>query len=200
MLRIKARTRPARLLCFDVENRPLSYWWGDKTTAEITAIGWKWRHQPDVQTLLLSPGGGFRTDDGRSISAPHAYHLFRDELARADCVFGHNVRRHDLPLFQSGLLRLHLGTLPELRTTDTLRDYPRKKDMSASLESFAYMYGLELEKPNMPPSKWEVANRLTRDGIGETRNRVVADVLLQEALRDKLADLGLLGPQRIWKP
>jgi hypothetical protein len=31
-----------RVLDFDIENRPLSYWYDGKSTAEITAIAWWW--------------------------------------------------------------------------------------------------------------------------------------------------------------
>jgi hypothetical protein len=198
-LRLRASaSRP--LLCFDLENRPLAYWYPGETTAEITAIGWKWAHEPVTHTLLLRRDGRFLSDDGTSLACRRAYSLFRDTLARAGIVYGHNIRTHDLPLFQSALLRLGLEPLPELLTSDTLRDYPRRKYMSASLENLAEMYGLEGEKQHMSQVDWERANRLTPDGLGLARERVVSDVLLQERLRNTLVERGLLGEPKRWRP
>jgi hypothetical protein len=201
MIHATFRTRPTRALCFDLESRPSAFWYGDKTTAEITAFGWKWRDEPDAHALLLTKDGRFRNDEGRTVSAHTAYAAFRLTLSHADLVYGHNIRRFDLPLFQAGLLRLGLPILPELRTTDTLRDYPKRHDMSASLASLAALYELDEDgKLHLSQHEWEQANRLTPDGIERAHARVVSDVLLQERLRDKLLELGLLGSPRTWRP
>jgi hypothetical protein len=130
-----------------------------------------------------------------------AYLRFRDVLVSADLVYGHNIRRFDLPLFQAGLLRRQLPVLPELRTTDTLRDYPKRQDMSASLANLAALYELDEDgKLHLTQVDWERANRLTPDGVGLARDRVVSDVLLQERLRDRLLELGVLAAPRTWRP
>lgn len=201
MIRATFKVRRTRELCFDLESRPSAFWWGDKTTAEITAFGWKWRDEPAVHSLLLTRTGRFESGDGRKLSAAAAYGAFRDVLASADLVYGHNIRGFDLPLFQTGLLRHELPVLPELRTTDTLKDYPKRKDMSASLENLAELYGLDDDgKLHMSIVQWERANRLSPDGIEGAQARVESDVLLQEKLRDRLLELGLLGEPRTWKP
>ena len=198
MIRATFRVRPTRALCFDLENRPSAYWYGDATTAEITAFGWKWSDERPVRTLMLQADGRFLDSDGDTLDGEAAYLAFRDELCRADLVYGHNIRRHDLPLFQAGLLRRELQPLPTLLTSDTLRDYPRRKDMSASLESLAAMYGLPGKKKGMSHPDWERANRLAPDGIEAARERVVSDVRLQERLRAKLVQVGHLEPPRRW--
>lgn len=200
MIRATFRTRPTRELCFDLESRPSAYWYEGKTTAEITAFGWKWSHEPQVKTLILNREGRFVRDDGKDISYELAYVVFRGMLARADLVYGHNIRSFDLPLFQAGLLRQELPPLPPIRTTDTLRDYPKRRDMSASLENLAEMYGLGGAKLHMSQIHWERANRLDDDGVDRARMRVASDVLLQERLRARLLDLRLLKPPRIWAP
>lgn len=203
MIRVTVRTRPTRRLVFDLESRPSAFWYGDKTTAEITAIGWKWEHEPDVHTLMLRRDGRF-VHDGRSrpLSAHQAYLLFTAELSSADLVYGHNVSRFDLPLFQSGLHRLGLPILPELRVTDTLADYPKTHDMSRSLENLSETHRVADAGPkkHMSVSQWEHANRLTPEGIQEARERVVSDVLLQERLRAKLEEEGRLSEPRRWRP
>jgi hypothetical protein len=187
-----------RLLCFDLENRPLAYWYDGETTSQITAFGWKWRDEPDAHSLLLTKEGRFVGDDGRTISERAAYTAFRLTLSNADIVYGHNIRRHDLPMFQSWLLRLQLPTLPPILTSDTLRDIPKRNGLSASLANLAAMYGLE-DKQAMSQPAWEEANKLTTGGLALARQRVVSDVLLQERLRDKLLELNLLGHPRTWR-
>jgi hypothetical protein len=197
--------RPERYLCFDLENRPLAYWYDGETTSEITAFGWKWSDEDVVYTMLLTREGTFqwdRSDDSESVwfKDKGAYLHFCDELKKADVVYGHNIRRHDLPMLNASLLRRQLPLLPSLVTSDTLKDYPRRKGLSASLENLAAMYGLEGEKKIMRQPDWETANRLSPDGMELARERVASDVLLQESLRKKLIELNLLKPSRRWNP
>lgn len=192
--------RGGRLLGFDFENRPLAYWYQGETTSEITAIGWKWLHEDEPHTLMLCASGRFQTEEGDRISDKKAYTQFAALLTEADVVFGHNIRKHDLPIFQAGLLRRELPPLPPILTTDTLRDIPKKNGLSASLANLSAMYGLEGEKQSMSHSDWELSNRLTDEGIALARGRVVGDVLLQEQLRAKLLDLNLLRAPRTWNP
>ena len=189
-----------RCLGFDLENRPLAYWFDGQTTSEITAIGWKWTDEPDVHTLMLCADGKFVLPSGVKLKAEDAYLHFRKTLLEADILFGHNIRKHDLPIFQAGLLRRELPPLTPILNTDTLRDIPKKNGLSASLANLSAMYGLEGEKQSMSHSDWELSNRLTKEGIDLARGRVVGDVLLQEQLRDKLLSLNLLKPPRVWFP
>lgn len=191
---------PGKTLCFDLENRPLAYWYDGETTSQITAFGWKWSDEDDVRTMLLKPDGDYHLDTGLRMDGYTAHKAFAEELASADVVYGHNIRRHDLPMLNSWLLRLELAPLPPLMTSDTLKDYPRRKGLSASLENLAAMYSLEGEKLVMSQPMWEDANKLTPDGIKLARERVVSDVLLQERLRSKLLELGVLAPPRVWRP
>lgn len=195
--RLKKRLK---ILGWDIENRPLAYWYQGETTSEITAIGYKWLHEDVVHTLMLRPNGRFEAEDGKRISDQKAYLKFRDVLGEANITFGHNLRKHDLPIFQAGLLRRELPPIAPLLVTDTLRDIPRKNGMSASLANLSSMYGLEGEKQSMSHSDWELSNRLTPEGIALARDRVVGDVLLQEQLRQKLLDLNLLRAPRLWHP
>lgn len=186
------------VVTWDIENRPSAYWYPGATTAEITAIGWKLAGE-EPQVMLLRRDGRFVADDGRAFAPRRAYERFRAVLASAGLVVGHNIRRHDLPIFQAGLLRHGLEPLPALLTSDTLRDYPRRKDMSASLENLAKLYGLDGEKKHMSVLDWEQANRLDQGGLELARERVVGDVVLQERLRDHLLSLGLLSGPKVWR-
>lgn len=189
------------VLIFDLENRPLAYWYPGETTAEITAIGWKWAHEDGAQAMLLRRDGRFVDDEGRSYTVRRAYQAFRNILVQAGIVVGHNVRGHDLPLIQTALLRHGLEPLGPILVSDTLRDYPRRKGMSASLENLSEMYGVDDQggKKHMSQVAWEHANRLSPDGLELARERVVSDVLLQERLRGVMLDMGVLREPRVWR-
>lgn len=191
-----------RLLCFDLENRPLAYWYDGETTSEITAFGWKWSDEKQVHSMLLQADGRFNVswDEGHPWENDDAYNWFADQLFRAGIVYGHNIRRHDLPILNAGLIRRSLPTLPPLLTTDTCKDLPRRSGLSYSLENMVAMYGIKGKKFTMSQPAWEAANRLTADGMSLARERVVSDVLLQERLRKRLLELGVLKPPRVWSP
>jgi hypothetical protein len=198
MIHATFRTRRTRAVCFDLENRPLAYWYDGQTTSEITAFGWKWSDEPVVRTMLLRGDGSFLCDDGSTLPGHAAYRRFANILEASDLVYGHNIVRHDLPMLNAGLLRRELRTLGELRVSDTCRHLPRTAGVSKSLENMAAMYGLEGEKQKMSQPDWEDANRLTLAGVERARGRVVSDVLLQERLRDRLLELDVLKPPRTW--
>lgn len=193
--------RPLKVLGFDIENRPSAYWYDGQATAEITAICWKLVSEEEPHAIVLRADGRWLHDDQRRTLANAAgLRLFAKVLAGADLVFGHNIRRHDLPIFQASLLRLGMPTLDPVLTCDTLSDYPKRKAKSASLENIAAELGLDLEKHHMGIVAWERANRLEPDGLNETWRRVVGDVLLQEKLRDRLLELDYLSAPKRWFP
>src|SRR5689334_21007894 len=76
---ILVRSRPLRVLDFDIENRPLSYLGSDFTTAEVTAIAWAWCDNPNqVEVYLL----------GES-DLPQILRRFVEAYTAADMVTGH---------------------------------------------------------------------------------------------------------------
>jgi hypothetical protein len=200
VIRATFQTKPVRELCFDTESVPWAWWFGDKTTAKISAFGWKYAGQDDLYAMVMRQDGRFDTGGYRSQTVEFAYRSFARELAGATLVFGHNVRQHDLRLIEAGLMRLRLPSLPELRTTDTLRDIPRTKDMSRSLDNLTKRLRLEVEKMHLSVVDWEDSNNLDPDGSEIVKGRVTSDVVLQERLRDELDALGYLKPPRRWVP
>lgn len=199
-MKVSQTARPLRPLCFDLENAPWAYWYPGEVTSRITAFGWKWRDEEEVHTLLLRHDGWWETDKKRKVAPEVVFRRFRDILQEAGIIYGHNIRRHDLPMFQAHLLRLGETPLSSLLTTDTLRDIPKRGGMSASLANLAAMYELGGEKFHLSQHDWETANELDSRGMELARQRVVSDVLLQEKLRDKLLDLGILKAPRTWRP
>lgn len=178
-----------RILDFDIENRPLSYWVADMTTAEVTAIAASWVGSDAVDVRLLG------------VDEPDAMLTwFLDLYQQADMVTGHYIRRHDLPILNGALLEFELPLLTPKLTSDTKMDLVRKKDLSASQEALAAMYGLPEPKHSMNQTQWREANRLTPEGIEQTRKRVVDDVIQHKALRVKLIEAKALKAPKMWKP
>ena len=189
-----------RLLCIDLENRPLAYWYDGNPTSQITAFGWKWSDERRPHTLLLQPDGSWVDDAGIPESTERAYQVFTAELACAGLVFGHNIRRHDLPMLNAWLMRQGLPLLRPMLTCDTYKDLPRTAGVSRSLENMAAMYGLPGSKVRMTQPDWEQANQLQPLGVDKARRRVAGDVVLQERLRKRLLELRLLRTPRVWAP
>lgn len=185
------RSRRLRILDFDIENRPLSYLGSDFTTAEITAIAASWVGEDEVDCYVLTK----RKGSGRRMLA-----WFRRLYDQADIVTGHYIRKHDLPIINGALMEHGLPVLGQKMTSDTKLDLVKRSDISVSQESLAAIYGVAEPKEHMGQAQWREANRLTPEGIAETRRRVIGDVVQHKALRAALVEAGALGPPRLWVP
>jgi DNA polymerase elongation subunit (family B) len=191
LLRLKpVDNRPVRILDFDCEARPLSWYGGDFTTKEITAIAWQFVGEP--KTLNCVALGNDDLDVMLSIFLSH--------YEEADVVTGHYIRNFDLPLLNAQLAELDMKPLQEKWTQDTKNDLIRWHGASKSQENIAAMLGTKYPKIIMSQADWREANRLTPRGIELTRSRVMGDVLQHMEMRQKLLDLGQLSPGKMWKP
>lgn len=181
----------ARVLDFDIENRPLSYWYDGRCTAEVTAIAWQFvgESEPAVATLTLDEWSG-----------REMLEAFAEAYAAADLVTGHYIRRHDLPILNGAMIEHGLPMLGSKLTSDTRLDLVKFADLAKSQAALGAMLELEHPKEGMSQSDWREANRLTDAGIEQTRRRVVGDVLQHVELRAALLGRGLLGPPRVWRP
>ena len=186
---LRVNARPMRILDFDIENRPLSYLGSDFTTAEVTAIAWAWVDRPhDVTVYLLG-----------ETELPEILTAFLGVYCRADMITGHYITGHDLPMINGALMELGMATLPDKLVQDTKTGLVRSKGISLSQENLGAMFRLERDKVKMNQIRWRAANRLTPDGLALTRERVVGDVQQHLALRQRLLDLGYLGPAVKWR-
>lgn len=179
--------RTARILDFDIENRPISYGGGDFTFSDITSIAAKWIGEDDCMVWLLG------VDDQQRMLEE-----FLEVYRGADLVTGHYIRNHDLPIINGGLVEYGLGQLPRKMTCDTKNDLIGFSGISKSQENLAEMFGIAEPKIQMNQVKWRAANRLTHDGIELTRSRVVGDIYQHEQLRAELLRRDLLKPARPW--
>ncbi len=186
------RVRPARILDFDLENRPLSYLGMDFTTSEITAIAWGWAGQTKVHVALLGP-----TDNPAARVV--MLDAFKKEYDRADVVTGHYILEHDLPIIQGARIELGLERLGPKMVQDTKVHLIRFKGISKSQENLAGALGVPATKYHMTNAMWREANRLTKEGIALTRRRVTDDVRQHQKLRAALVKGGYLGPMQIWE-
>jgi hypothetical protein len=188
-MKAKLSQRPAKLLHFDIENRPLAYSGQDFTTGEIISIAASWANQKKVHVWLLG-----------LVSAEHMLSEFMELYDQADIVTGHYIRGHDLPMLNAAMLEFELPLLSPKLSSDTYLDLVKRKGVSASQENLADMYGLSALKYHMNNAKWREANRLTAKGLEYTYKRVTADIAQHKQLRKKLIEAGALKKNRMWTP
>lgn len=188
------RSRSLKVLDFDIENRPLSYWYDDRTTAEITAIAWSWYGADEVTVKVLEP------PPYHEVSMKDMLVRFKAAYDEADMVTGHFIRAHDLPTIQGHMIEFGLEPLGAKLTSDTKLDLIRRTNMSASQKALADMLEVKLPKVAMPQQRWRDANRLTIEGRQSAIERVTGDVKQHKELRQEMLKRGLLNEPRIWVP
>lgn len=182
--------RKIKILDFDIENRPLSYW-ADRPTAEVTAIASCW--VDDYSTMEVHLLKNYPEDSIAMLNA------FVQRYNEADMVTGHYIRKHDLPHINGALMEFGLPKLAPKLTCDTRLDMHKKGDIPATQEYLSELLGVPAEKVHMTQTAWREANRLTPDGLQATQKRVVGDVAQHMLLRLAMVEKGLLKAPRIWR-
>jgi hypothetical protein len=177
-----------KILDFDIESRPLSWITNDYVTKEVTAIAAKFIDEKRVHCWLLGK-------DDMNI----AFKEFRELYDEADIVTGHYIRGYDLPTLNGALTEYGYRPLSSKLAHDTKLDLITRQGMSGSQENLAAMLGLKRPKIHMTQQDWREANRLKPMGILKTKKRVISDVEQHIELRQKLLELNMLGPPKMWK-
>jgi hypothetical protein len=193
-----------KILDFDIENRPLSYWYDGQCTPEITAIaaGWVGEEQVDVRILTYKD---METNHSVREASEDLLEWFVTLYNAADIVTGHFIRKHDLPHINGALVELGLPMLKPKPTIDTKMDLKRfmlpksQEALGAMLTQFDTQKHLG-NKEHMTQTDWRQANRLTVQGIRETKRRVVGDVKQHRELFAELSRLNYLNPGKTWRP
>jgi hypothetical protein len=175
----------AKILDFDIENRPLSYLGMDWTTAEITAIACSFGLGEPLYCWLLG-----RDDPADMLTE------FRMKYDEADIVTGHYIIGHDLPIINGAMLEYHMPPLGPKMVWDTKIHLRHMKDISRSQESLGDMMGTTFEKIHMSQADWRAANRLQR--IEAAQRRVQNDVRQHQEMRLRLSELGMLNAPTVW--
>lgn len=206
--------RQLRILDFDIENRPLSYWAPDMPTADITSIASAWRGDHDsMEVSLLAPPCWHKGHEEHCPEMPDFLVSTKVMLERfvaryneADIVTGHYIRKHDLPIINGALYDQKMPLLGPKLTSDTKLDMFKKADIPATQEFLLELLdpqcniGVPLIKYHMSQRTWREANRLTREGTEQTRIRVQNDVHAHEHLRDEMLRREMLREPKMWKP
>ncbi|MEO7397741.1 MAG: hypothetical protein ABIW84_04180 [Ilumatobacteraceae bacterium] len=186
---IETRTG-GKILDFDLESRPLHFWYDGKCTAEITCAAWAWIDHPhDVQVEALT------TDPE---SAYPMLERFVEAYNEADMVVGHNIRDFDLPLLNAAMIELDLPLLKTKLTHDTKNDFVKRRDLGISQEALGQMMLGTNEKHHLTQGDWREANRLTPAGVASTKERAIRDVQQNMHMYAELRSRGLLKAPRLW--
>jgi hypothetical protein len=184
-----------RILDFDIENMPVTYYRKDYPTAIITAIAWAFTDKPkDIEVRVVED---IRDLDFNSTMLAD----FWDAYEEADMVAGHYIRKHDLPIINGQIIEAGFaeGLSPKL-TSDTMLDLVKFSNIPKSQEFLEATMGTATQKFNMTQADWRKANRFTPDGVAKTRTRVTSDVKGNMQLRKELISRGLLKEPRMWRP
>lgn len=187
--RVRVPTRPMRVLDFDVEARPLHWISGDYVSKEITAMAWAWVHDPEQVTCYLLG----ETDPVVMLQA------FVEAYNQADLVTGHYIVGYDLPMVNGAMTEYGLPSLPDKMVQDTKVHFIKRAGLSSSQENLGAMLGLSHPKVKMDQARWRSANRLEPEGRVFTRERVIGDVKQHIEMRQRLLELGYLGPAKRWR-
>jgi hypothetical protein len=187
---VKLRSRPLRVLDFDLESRPLGWIGADYVHQEVTVAAFGWMGETP-QARALSKNERSRLPMLRAV---------RRAYDEADMVVGHYIRSFDLPLLNAMLVEAGEPPLAQKLTHDTKSDLVRMSGVSKSQVNLAAMFGLLEEKQYMTVSAWREANRLTVAGVQGAVGRAVADVAQNMALYAVLKQRRLLGPPKVWRP
>lgn len=207
MLGLSKPAGGGRVLDFDIENRPLSYWYSDRPTAEVTSIASCWTDDlGSVEVLLLAPpcvhcGGGACREMGPGVmSQTEMLTRFVERYNEADVVTGHYIRKHDLPIINGSLLEYGLPILQPKMVSDTKMDMVKKGDIPATQEFLLETLRVPgMQKFHMSQTKWREANRLTPEGLKHTYDRVSSDIVGHSLMRAEMQKRGLLRGPRLWR-
>ena len=179
--------RALRILDFDTEARPLSWYSGDFVTKELTAVAAQFLGEKKMHVWALGEHTTEEMLDG-----------FLSLYGQADMVTGHFIRGYDLPVINGSLLEFDRPPLADKLTQDTKLDLVKFTGLSKSQENLGALLGLEHPKVQMDQAKWREANRLTHKGIRLTKERVTGDVRQHIELRAALLERDMLGPPKVW--
>jgi hypothetical protein len=184
--------KAARVLDFDIENRPLNYGGGDFTFSEVTAIGAAFIGGASACWLLdLSP----YAIEASAVAMLKGFTAMWDT---ADIVVGHCIRKHDLPILNGAMTEHGLPPLSPKLAHDTYYDLKTMKGVGKSQENLAAMLGVPSPKVGMSQAAWRAANRgLAADKV---QKRVMGDVIQNIEMRKALIERGMLKPPRMWRP
>jgi hypothetical protein len=184
-----------RILDFDIENMPVTYYAPDYPTAYITAIAWAFTDEPKkIEARVITDPSSDDQYDSMLVDFWEAY-------MEADLVTGHYIRKHDLPIVNGALIErgFYRGLGPKM-TSDTKNDLVKYSALPKNQEFLEAILGTATQKYQMTQHDWRLANRFTPEGVERSRTRVTSDVKGNMQMRKELVERGLLKPPKMWRP
>jgi len=192
MLHVKVNKRAPRVLDFDIECLAAGYadpaWVPDK----ITVVSWSWVGESDIRTVVTGKDGFFSRRLRGERLAP-----FREALRHADRVTGHNIVRFDLPVLQAEFLRCGIEPLGAIETHDTIR-FTRTKGFKKSQDDMSVWLESPLKKKTLSWTEWD--NAYEEEGWPVAIERCESDVRQHKLLYQRMLELNILKPVRMWRP
>lgn len=193
MIKVTVRTRPTRILDFDIETIASGFADPDWVPQKITCVAWSWVGSGRVESAVCGPDGIFGKREKRARMLKPLVAAIRE----ADMVTGHNIMRFDLPVIQAELMRLDMPSLPRVLVQDTMRLH-RSKGFKKGQDTLASMYDLPEQKMALNWQQWQ--DGYDEKGWATIRARCESDVRSHMQLREVLLERGYLKPARYWAP
>ena len=193
MIHVTVKTRPTRILDFDIETVAAGFADPEWVPQKITCVAWSWVGSEEVRSEICGPAGIF----GKPQRRAKMLKPFLADLARADYLTGHNIGRFDLPALQAEIMRLRLPAIGPVKIQDTMRVL-RSKGFKKGQDVLARLYRLENQKLSLNWQDWQDA--YDEPGWPTIRERAESDVATHKELRVELEELRYLKPARLWSP
>lgn len=200
-MKIRIKNKKLKLLYFDCETVAAGFADPDWVPQRITCISWSWEGQDKVHSALRRNG------------AEEMLTKFVEAFNEADIVVAHNIKRFDLKVLNADLMRMkaegkNVPLLTPKLVIDTM-DLPKAKGFKKGLDDIATLLDLPTEKLSLNHRQWEMAygwdkiiegKAVTRRDWDVVKKRCESDVILLKMVRQKLMELGFLGPAKRWTP
>ena len=179
--------RQRRVWAFDVEARPGPWAGSDFTFRHMLSIAGVYADDISHPVYL---GPGF---------TPKQLERFIKPMREGHLIVTHNGPRYDLPFLNGTLMRMGLRPLGRVLLSDTYAHLPKRGSaFSASLGNLAQRFEVEHQKGSMSEVDWDQAYNGDPQALAYLEEYNITDCLTTLSLREKLLELGLLGPPRLW--
>jgi uncharacterized protein YprB with RNaseH-like and TPR domain len=176
------------IFALDIEARPGPWGGSDFTFRHMLSIAGKYVAHREM--YYLAPGFSAEALEG-----------FVTPIRAGAIVLTHNGPKYDLPFLSGTLIRAGLEPLPSLLCIDTYAHLPKRgRAFSASLGNLTKRFGVRYQKGAMSEYDWDLVYQGDPEALERLRKYNTGDVLATIALRERLLELGLLGPPRPWRP
>lgn len=186
------KTRPARILDFDMESLAAGFADPAWVPQKITCISWGWVGYEGTNSAISTQMGFFIPSIRRTM-----LEQFLPVYEQADVVAGHNLLRHDLPLLKAECMRLGLPIPGPKLVEDTIQ-IRKVKGLKKGLDNLGKLLKTQEEKQDMDWQAWEEAYE--DPTWQKVIDRCESDVRLHQDVRQKMIDLGWHAKRVVWTP